>query len=102
MNKNYFKKKDVIVMFVNLLMLFIVAAYIYFNIAETLKTILLDKNSLCEPKTSLKIDRPYSDKRYFDYDKTTNQNTNTRRTRSTNSVKCNFVVVSLTLCFIIN
>lgn len=81
-NTKYMKKKDVTVIFVNLLVLSIVV-YIYY-IVVNLKTILSNEN-LCALKTFSKIN---SDDYDINNSKMAHQYYNIRHTRSTNSVKC--------------
>lgn len=83
-NTKYMKKKDVTVIFVNLLVLSIVV-YIYY-IVVNLKTILLNEN-VCVLKTFSKTD---SDNYDINDSKMVYQNSNIRHIRSTNPVKCNF------------
>lgn len=75
---------NVIVIFVNLLVLYVFIS-LYYTI-ENLKTVLSNENV---PKESSKTDEGYTNN--FDDFKITNQNVNIRHTRSTNPVKCNFV-----------
>ena len=88
-NNNYcLKKKDIIVIFVNLLVLSLVI-YIY-HVVDDLKT-MLSNERLCILKTSSKTDlnKGDIDDIYFDFSK--GKNLNIRHTRSTKSTKCNFI-----------
>lgn len=84
-------KKDIIVIFVNLLVLSIVI-YAYY-IVEHLNTILSNDGSLNLQKTSSSVSPSKNGKgvMFIDDPNTTNQNVNIRRIRSTDSVKCNFI-----------
>lgn len=85
-NKNYWKKKDIIVIFINFMVLFLVL-YIYYVVDE-LRTLLL-KEKLCvlksSPMNSLTDDN--LDEIYLDKFKSTNQ-LKSRYTRSIDSVQC--------------
>lgn len=91
MNKNNsLKKKDMIVILVNLLVLFLVI-YIFY-IVENLK-IVFSNESLCVLKTSSKTDltEDYTDEINLSSFKIASHNPKIRHVRSTNSVKCNFI-----------
>lgn len=91
---NNLKKKEIIVIFVNLLVLTLVV-YIYY-IVKNIQSILSNKNSLCVLKPSTKIDianGKYIDEIFTEYSKLTNQNGNIRHTRSANSIKCNSILI---------
>lgn len=96
MNKNYLMKKDVVVIFINLMVLSIVV-YAYY-IVEHLKTILSDDVNLNPPKMSSSISQSkYAKSGHFTDDPNrTNQNVNVRRIRSADTVKCNFIYFMLT------
>lgn len=91
MNKNNsLKKKDMIVIFVNLLVLFLVL-YVFY-IVENLK-IVFSNESLCVLRTSSKTDitEDYTNEINLSGYKMANQNPKIRHIRSTNSVKCNYI-----------
>lgn len=91
MNKNNMEKKDIFVIIVNLLVLFIVM-YLYY-IVENLK-IILSTESLCVLKTTPKTDLVKENINELNFDSTTtNNNVFVRHTRSTQSVKCKFVCI---------
>lgn len=86
---NCLKKKDIIVIFVNLMVLLIVL-YMYY-IVQNLKTIILNTHV---PKESTKTDISEGYTNDFDNFKITNNNVNIRHTRSinqSNNLKCNFM-----------
>lgn len=87
-NNDYLKKKDIIVIFVNLLVLSLVLCI--YHVVDDLKT-MLSNERLCILTTSSKTDLTESDTNeiYFDFSKL--KNLNTRHTRSTKSTKCNFI-----------
>lgn len=102
MNKNIknnsLKKKDLIVMFINLLVLLLVI-YIYLIVAH-LKTKLSNESNLCLLETSSNIGQPKSGKNdiYVDESKMMNHDVKyIRYTRSLDSKKCNFIFLMLTL-----
>lgn len=102
MNKNIknnsLKKKDIIVIFVNLLMLSLVI-YVYFTVVH-LKTKLSNESNLCLLETSSNIGQLKSSKNdiYVDESKTMNHDVKyIRYTRSLDSRKCNFIFLMLTL-----
>lgn len=85
-NKNYnMKKKDVFVIFINLLVLTLVV-YTYYTV-NNLNTVLSKTSELCVLKTSSNV--IFKDN--VDDSKMTNENVRIRRTRSTNVLKCNFI-----------
>lgn len=90
-NNYYLKRKDIIVIFVNLLVLSLVI-YIY-HVVDDLKT-MLSNERLCILKTSSKTDLTDGDinETYFDFTKM--KNLNIRHTRSAKSTKCNFIFFS--------
>lgn len=79
------KKKDVFVIFINLLVLTLVV-YTYYTV-NNLNTVLSKTSELCVLKTSSNV--IFKDN--VDDSKMTNENVRIRRTRSTNVVKCNFI-----------
>lgn len=89
------KKKDLIVIFVNLSVLTFVM-YIYY-IVENLKTVLSNEN-LCISHNSMTthsksdLTKVNIDATHFLQSKITDQHLNVRHTRSTNSVKCNSIL----------
>lgn len=88
-NNNYcLKKKDIIAIFINLLVLSLVI-YIY-HAVDNFKTMLLNER-LCILKTSSNTDLNEGDidETYFDFSKM--KNFNIRHTRSTKSTKCNSI-----------
>lgn len=90
-NTNYLKKKDVTVIIVNLLVLSIVV-YIYY-IVVNLKTLLSNEN-VCILKTCSKTEpTDYINDLYSNDSKMASQNSNIRHIRSTNSIKCNFMIL---------
>lgn len=90
-NKNYnMKKKDIFVIFINLLVLSLVV-YIYYTV-NNLKTILSNKSKLCVLTTSPNvIFKDNIDDINFDDSKMTNENVRIRRTTPTDSIKCNSI-----------
>jgi len=87
-NSYYLKKKDIIVIFVNLLVLSLVL-YIY-HIVHDLKA-MLSNERLCILKTSSEtnLNEDDTDNIYFDFSK--KDNLKIRHTRSTEFTKCNFI-----------
>lgn len=87
-NNYYLKKKDITVIFINLLVLSLVI-YIC-HVVDNLKT-MLSNERLCILKTSPKTDLTEGDinEIYFDFPKM--KNLNIRHTRSTKSPKRNFI-----------
>jgi hypothetical protein len=86
-NKNYWKKKDIIVIFINFTVLFLVV-YIYYVVDE-LRT-LFSKEKLCvlKPSSMRTLTDDNIDELYFDKFKSANQYVKSRHTRSSDSVKC--------------
>lgn len=91
--KNYFKKKDIIVMFVNLLVLTIVI-YIYY-IVENVKTILSSGSSLCALKSTsdVHLTKGSLEEVYFDSSEMKGHKVQIRQIRSTDSIKCNLIFI---------
>ncbi|XP_025421634.1 uncharacterized protein LOC112691561 isoform X2 [Sipha flava] len=85
-NKNYWKKKDIIVIFINFTVLFLVV-YIYYVVDE-LRT-LFSKEKLCvlKPSSMRTLTDDNIDELYFDKFKSANQYVKSRHTRSSDSVK---------------
>jgi len=96
-NKNYnMKKKNIFVISINLLVLFLVV-YIYYTV-NNLQNVLLNKSELCVLKPSSNvIFKDNIEQINFDDSKMANQNIHIRRTRSTNFMKCNFIFLILCL-----
>lgn len=95
---NSLKKKDIIVMFINLLVLLLVI-YVYFIVAH-LKTKFSNESNLCLLESSSNIDQPKSGKNdiYVDESKMINRDVKyIRYTRSLDSKKCNFIFLILIL-----
>lgn len=90
-NKSYWKKKDIIVIFVNFTVLFLVV-YIYY-VVEDLRT-LFSKEKLCVLKQSSTrtLTDDNVDELYFDKFKSTNQYVKSRHARSSDSVKRDFQI----------
>jgi len=87
-NNYYLKRKDITVIFVNLLVLSLVI-YIY-HVVDDLKT-MLSNERLCILKTSSKTDLTDGDINEIYFDLSKMKNINIRHTRSTKSTKCNFI-----------
>lgn len=89
------KKKDLIVIFVNLSVLTFVM-YIYYTV-ENLKTVFSNNGNLCINHDSLtthsKSDLTNLDATHLHQSKMTDQRF-VRHTRSTNSVKCNSIILT--------
>lgn len=96
-NNYYLKKKDIIVIFVNLLVLSLVV-YIY-HVVHDLK-VMLSNERLCILKISSETNLTDgdTDNIYFDFSKM--NNLKIRHTRSTKFTKCNFIFVFINMVIV--
>lgn len=86
--KNYWKKKDVIVIFVNFTVLFLVV-YIYYVVDELRTVFLREKLCVLQPSSMSTSTDDRLDDVYLEKFKSTNQYVKSRHTRSSDSAKCN-------------